>query len=75
MTELNLKKTLRQNAFCWAGVIVAPPIVMVVLDLFDRHTPTSVATCSSMVLILLFGISHGLLGKNLNSANESETAS
>ncbi|MCA9179726.1 MAG: hypothetical protein KDB14_34960 [Planctomycetales bacterium] len=62
------ERMLRQHALCWGAAILAPPIVLVALDLFDRHTPTLLAVFSSIILMLLFGLSHGLLRKGLSSA-------
>ncbi len=67
----NYKKAIVQHALCWGAAFLAPPIVMVILDLLDRHTPATVAVFSSMVLMIIFGLSHALLSKNLAGENQT----
>lgn len=61
-----LLKTINiRIALCWAAAMVLPVIVMIVLDLFDLHTPARVALLASISIIVPFQIAHRYLGQEL----------
>jgi hypothetical protein len=64
-TKQQIGRIIVRHSLCWAMAILTPPIVMVVLDLMDKHTPTSVAMASSMLLMMPFVFSNAVLSKGL----------
>lgn len=72
MNPSDPKTVLRRHAYCWGGAFLIPPIVMVILDLFDRDSPTLVALSSSMLLMVLYGLSHSLLAKAFTTQEKTE---
>lgn len=72
MTKDQFKKIMLRHSLCWGWAFVTPPIVMVILDMLDRHTPTSVALFSAMMLMMPFIFSNAFLTKELMPLVESE---
>jgi hypothetical protein len=66
-------KIIIRHALCWGAAFITPPIVMVVLDGIDMHTPTRIALFSTFVLMGIFPISHAFLATGLNSMTKSES--
>ena len=72
MTKEKFGKIMLRHSLCWGWAFMTPPIVMVILDLFDRHTPTSVAIYSTIALMMPFIFSNAFLSKELTPLVESE---
>lgn len=65
MNKELLKRIVIRNALCWMMAIVLPVVVMIVLDLFELHTPSRVALVSGVSLLVPFMLSHLFLGREL----------
>lgn len=69
-----MKKIMVRNAFCWAVAIALPVIVMIVLDLFELHTPSRVALWGSLSILVPFNFANrylgGELGRLIQNAND-----
>lgn len=59
MNDRTKKRFVITQATFWAAAMAIPPIVMAILDGFDKHTPTRVAIFSSMCLMVLSGAAIG----------------
>ena len=65
MNKELLKRIMIRNALFWMMAMMLPVVVMVVLDLFELHTPARVALVSGLSLIVPFILSHLFLGREL----------
>ena len=65
MNKELLKRIVIRNALFWMMAMMLPIVVMVVLDLFELHTPARVALFSGLSLIVPFILSNLLLGREL----------
>ena len=65
MNKELLKRIVIRNALFWMMAMMLPIIVMIVLDLFESHTPARVAIISGISLIVPFVLSNLFLGREL----------
>ena len=65
MNKELLKRIVIRNALFWIMAMMLPVVVMVVLDLFELHTPARVALVSGLSLIVPFILSNLFLGREL----------
>lgn len=65
MTKELLKRIVIRNALYWVIAIALPVVVMIVLDLFELHTPARVALVSGLSLLVPFMLSNLFLGREL----------
>jgi L-lactate permease len=65
MNQELLKRIMIRNALFWVIAIMLPVVVMILLDLFEAHTPSRVAIVAGMSLIVPFILSHLYLGREL----------
>ena len=65
MNKELLKRIVIRNALFWMMAMMLPVVVMVVLDLFESHTPARVALFSGLSLIVPFILSNLFLGREL----------
>ena len=65
MNKELLKRIVIRNALFWMMAMVLPIVVMVVLDLFELHTPARVALFSGISITLPFILSNLFLGREL----------
>jgi hypothetical protein len=68
-------KIIVRNSLYWGWAMITPPVVMVVLDLMEKHTPTSVAITSSMFLMIPFIFSNASLSQGLAKLTGDEVVS
>ena len=73
MNDQLKKKIVVRNALCWGAALMLPSVVMVILDLFDKHTPTSVAIFSGIFMMPLFVLSNVMLNKGLQEIANNES--
>lgn len=66
MNKTKFNQTMLRHSLLWGWAFLTPPIVMVVLDLFDRHTPTSVALVSTFALMIPFIVATKLISSTLS---------
>lgn len=65
MNKELLKRIVIRNALFWMMAMMLPVVVMVILDLFELHTPARVALVSGLSLIVPFMLSNLFLGREL----------
>jgi hypothetical protein len=65
MNKELLKRIVVRNALFWMMAMLLPIVVMVVLDLFELHTPARVALFSGLSLIVPFILSILFLSREL----------
>ena len=65
MNKELLKKIVIRNTLFWIMAMLLPVVVMVVLDLFELHTPARVALVSGLSLIVPFTFSNLFLSREL----------
>ena len=65
MNKELLKKIVIRNTLFWIMAMLLPVVVMVVLDLFELHTPARVALVSGLSLIAPFTLSNLFLSREL----------
>ena len=65
MNKELLKKIVIRNTLFWIMAMLLPVVVMVVLDLFELHTPARVALVGGMSLIVPFILSNLFLRREL----------
>jgi L-lactate permease len=65
MNKELLKRIVIRNALFWMMAMMLPVVVMVVLDLFELHTPARVALVSGLSLLAPFTLSNLFLGREL----------
>ena len=65
MNKELLKRIVIRNALLWMMAMILPMVVMVVLDLFELHTPARVALFGGLSLIVPFMLSNQFLGREL----------
>ena len=65
MNKELLKRIVIRNALFWMMAMMLPIVVMVVLDLFELHTPARVALFSGFSLVVPFILSNLLLSREL----------
>jgi hypothetical protein len=65
MSKELLKRIVIRNALFWMMAMMLPVVVMVVLDLFESHTPGRVALFGGLSLILPFILSNLFLSREL----------
>ena len=65
MNKELLKRIVIRNALFWIMAMMLPVVVMVVLDLFELHTPARVALVSGLSLIAPFTLSNLFLSREL----------
>ena len=65
MNKELLKRIVIRNALFWLMAMMLPVVVMVVLDLFELHTPARVAIVSGLSLIVPFTFSNLFLRREL----------
>ena len=65
MNKELLKRIVIRNALFWMMAMLLPVVVMIVLDLFELHTPTRVALVSGLSLLAPFTLSNLFLGREL----------
>ena len=65
MNKELLKRIVIRNAIFWMMAMMLPVVVMVVLDLFELHTPARVALVSGLSLIVPFTLSNLFLSREL----------
>ena len=65
MNKELLKRIVIRNALFWIMAMMLPVVVMVVLDLFELHTPARVALVSGLSLIVPFTFSNLFLSREL----------
>ena len=71
-TKQQVGKLMLRHSLCWGWALITPPVVMVVLDAIDKHTPTSVALGSSMLLMVPFIFSNAFLSKSISQLVQHE---
>lgn len=54
------------TALFWCAAIVLPVTVMIVLDLFDLHTPSRIGLWSSLSIVVPFQCANRYLARELN---------
>ena len=65
MNKELVKRIVIRNALFWTMAMMLPIVVMVVLDLFESHTPARVALFSGFSLVVPFILSNLFLSKEL----------
>ncbi len=65
MNKELLKRIVIRNALFWMMAMMLPVVVMVVLDLFESHTPARVALFGGLSLIVPFILSNLFLSREL----------
>jgi hypothetical protein len=65
MNQDQRKRILIHNALFWMMAMMLPMVVMIVLDLFEWHTPARVALFGGLSLIVPFILSNLILGREL----------
>ena len=65
MNKELLKRIMIRNALFWMMAMTLPVVVMVVLDLFELHTPARVALVSGLSLFVPFMLSNLFLSREL----------
>lgn len=65
MNKELLKRIVIRNALFWMMAMTLPIVVMVVLDLFELHSPARVALVSGISLLAPFTLSNLFLGREL----------
>ena len=65
MNKELLKRIVIRNALFWMMAMMLPIVVMVVLDLFELHTPARVALFGGLSLFVPFMLSNWYLGREL----------
>lgn len=65
MNKELLQRIMFRNALFWAMAMILPVAVMIVLDLFDMHTPSRVGLWGSLSIIVPFRMSTRYLGREL----------
>ena len=65
MNKELLKRIVIRNTLFWIMAMLLPVVVMVVLDLFELHTPARVALVSGLSLIVPFTFSNLFLSREL----------
>ncbi len=65
MNKELLKRIVIRNALFWMMAMMLPVVVMVVLDLFELHTPACVALVRGLSLIVPFTFSNLFLSREL----------
>ena len=65
MNKELLKRIVIRNALFWMMAMTLPIVVMVVLDLFELHTPARVALFGGLSLTVPFMLSNQFLGREL----------
>lgn len=65
MNKELLKRIVIRNALFWMMAMMLPIVVMIVLDLFELHTPARVALFSGLSIIVPFILSNLFLGRDL----------
>ena len=65
MNQELLKRIVIRNALFWMMAMMLPVVVMVVLDLFEVHTPARVALFGGLSLIVPFTLSNLFLSREL----------
>ena len=65
MNKELLKKIVIRNTLFWIMAMLLPVVVMVVLDLFELHTPARVALVSGLCLSVPFMLSNLFLSREL----------
>lgn len=65
MNKELLKRIVIRNALFWMMAMVLPVVVMVVLDLFESHTPARVVLFSGLSIIVPFILSNLFLSREL----------
>lgn len=65
MNKELIARIVIRNAFFWMLAMMLPIVVMVVLDLFESHTPARVAVMAAFSIILPFALSSLFLHREL----------
>lgn len=65
MSKELLKRIIIRNALIWVMAMLLPVTVMIVLDLFDWHTPSRVGLWGSLSLIVPYHLSNRYLRREL----------
>jgi hypothetical protein len=65
MNKELLKRIVIRNALFWMVAMMLPIVVMVVLDMFELHTPGRVALFGGLSLIVPFILSNQFLAGEL----------
>ena len=65
MNKELMKRIMIRNALFWMMAMMLPVVAMVVLDLFELHTPARVALVGGISLIVPFMLSNLFLSREL----------
>ncbi|MGB7347490.1 MAG: hypothetical protein WBD20_24930 [Pirellulaceae bacterium] len=65
MNKNQFNQFVLRHSLLWGWAFITPPVVMVVLDGFDKHTPTSVALVSTFMLMIPFLFSTKLVANTI----------
>ena len=68
------KKIMIRHGLFWGWAIMTPSVVMVVLDLFDRHTPNNIAIFSGILIMIPFVFCNTYIAGQLENLAGSENA-
>ena len=63
--KAKFKQTMLRNSLLWGWAFLTPPVVMVVLDIFDKHTPNNIALFSTFMLMIPFLFANKLVATAL----------
>ncbi|MEQ1826538.1 MAG: hypothetical protein ABL921_11360 [Pirellula sp.] len=65
MNKELVHRMLFRNSLYWGAAIALPVTVMILLDLFDLHTPSRVGMVGSLSLIVPFQFANRYLAREL----------
>ena len=75
MTKQDIKRIVTRNALIGAAIILTPTIVMVILDVFDKHTPNNICMFSTFVMAPMLIFQSLQLGKSLSPSADQAVQS
>ena len=65
MNKAKFNQIILRNCLLWGWAFLTPPVVMVVLDGFDKHTPNNIALFSTFMLMIPFMFANKLVSTAL----------
>ncbi|QDT13819.1 hypothetical protein [Planctomycetes bacterium K23_9] len=66
MNKKTFNQIILKHSLLWGWAFITPPVVMVVLDGFDKHTPNNIALFSTFMLMIPFLFSTKLITSALS---------
>ena len=72
MDKHQVKRIMLRHGLFWGWAIITPSVVMVVLDLFERHTASNIAMYSGIFIMLPFLFCNKFIAGQLESLIPSE---